>query len=146
MLSLETLLNRVSENNISFPSKTVPRVRVWFTDGNGNFVPLKALAESFGFSETRVFVSHVQAWVEPANDLYDDLWALFSMREGVAPAKNNVVTIYKIRSSEISLRSILEKVVVTLSGEERELLQRLLDQKSERYGTLLDECEYAIFG
>jgi hypothetical protein len=49
----------------------------------------------------------------------------------------------------LSLREALEKARDALPASEdeaRKLIQALLDQQSEEYGTLVDECEIAIFG
>ena len=50
-----------------------------------------------------------------------------------------------------TLRAAVEHAMTKLTNEERDLqarevLQALLDQKSDEYGTLCDECDVAMFG
>jgi hypothetical protein len=48
---------------------------------------------------------------------------------------------------EISLRTAVERAQASSDDPKvREWLQWLLDQKSDGYGTLIDECEVAIHG
>ena len=49
--------------------------------------------------------------------------------------------------TEISLRVAIERAQAgSPDAQVREWLQWLLDQKSDAYGTLIDECEVAIHG
>jgi hypothetical protein len=50
-----------------------------------------------------------------------------------------------------TLRAAVEYAITKLGDggrdrEAREVLQALLDQKSDAYGTLCDECDVAMFG
>lgn len=50
-------------------------------------------------------------------------------------------------SDDISLRTAIERAQLgSTDPKVREWLQWLLDQKSDAYGTLIDECEVAIHG
>jgi hypothetical protein len=48
----------------------------------------------------------------------------------------------------MTLREALQEAVALkdLSEEAQMLIMALLDQSSEKYGTLVDECQVAIFG
>lgn len=48
----------------------------------------------------------------------------------------------------MDLREALEHAYKKIDDNEeaKMLIRRLLDQKVEKYGTLVDECEVAIFG
>jgi len=47
----------------------------------------------------------------------------------------------------MDLREALEQAHEAVTNDEaRMLIKALLDQKVEKYGTLIDECEVVIFG
>lgn len=48
---------------------------------------------------------------------------------------------------DLTLREALERALAgTLDDEAREHIKRLLAQRVEKYGTLIDECEVVMYG
>lgn len=155
-LTKENVLAAIRQTNFVYPTineKTIRRARTWFHDGAGSFFPLKLLAELFEYDE-RSFTSGVKDWFEKSNDDYDSLDTWACMFHGVHASNAKVVTIYTLKQenstlkqeNSSSLREAVERAARLLDGKDREVLQHFLDQRSEKYGTLIDECEVAMFG